>query len=343
MNKTNKILALLLIVQIALLMAITLWPDSESKASDGEALFTKFASEQVTQVQIADGSDQQITLQKNVDDQWVLPDYGNYPVEASRVTRLLDKIASLDTGRLITQSETSHRRLNVADDSFGRLVEIELADGSNLKLYIGNSGGGTTSYIRAGGDNRVYMVDNVAQTDAPTQVSGWINTVYFNVSPDQITDFTLHNSSGDLAFSQQDSTWTMAGLGENETFNQDNFNTLLSQIAAVRMVQPIGKDEQDSFGMEAPRATITIHTVEQDDSTSADATPEATPEMVQHEYTVMIGAEQENGVVVKSSESEYYALISTTSAQTLLDQTRDGLVTVQPEATAEPEGTAEPN
>lgn len=340
MNNTNKILALVLLVQLVLLGVIALWPESESAAT-GEPLVAGLDAASITKLVIKESDELEITLTKNDSGNWVLPDYDDFPVDATRVTRLLDKIAALQTNRLITRSDTSHRRLQVAGDQFVRLVEFEQSDGKSHKLYLGNTGGGGAIYARLDDQDQVYLVDDLASSDAPSQPSGWINTLYLSAAQDQVTAVTLTNANGTFEFTKSGDTWTMAGLAENETLNQEALNTLLGQITALRMTAPIGKETEESFGLDAPRATLKLKVLEavgeQTEDPAALNTPTATPQMEERDYTLQIGAELEDGVVVKSSASDYYVLVSTTTASNLLDKTRENFITVlEPTATPEP-------
>src|SRR5574340_812585 len=110
MSRTNKILAVVLALQFVLLGVRAVWPESSNNhnIAPGGALVTDFDPATVTQITITDDSDKKITL-KQVDGNWLLPDYGDYPVESSRIMMVLDKIKQIRADRLITQSDTSFR------------------------------------------------------------------------------------------------------------------------------------------------------------------------------------------------------------------------------------------
>lgn len=351
MNRTNKLLALVLVAQIVLLAVRAFWPDSETKAV-GEALLADFNPEVVTQLRISDSSDRQIVLKKE-GETWILPDYGNYPAMSTRVTLLLDKIKALRTDRLITRSETSHRRLKVSSGEFERLIEIEAGDTAQ-KLYLGKSGSGSTLYVRLADQTPVYLVSGLTISDAGTMVSSWIDTVYFSVPSDKVVGLRLHNANGDFEFTKEGDAWSMAGLAAGETLNQQNLTTLLNQITSLRMSAPVGTEAQDTFGMDAPQATITLRVLELAEAPASTpdvslpelvtatpdllATPEptATPTYVEKEYTILIGAALEDGVVVKSSASDYYVLVSTDTANRFIEKTRSDFIAVPPTPTPAP-------
>ncbi len=356
MNRLNKILAFILALQLVLLAARALWPESESRAL-GEALLANFDTAAVTQLRITDAGGKQLVLKKDGDN-WVLPDYGNYPVMPTRVSLLLDKIKGLRTDRLITRSTTSHRRLRVSNDEFERLIEIESGD-STHKLYLGKSGGGSTLHVRLDDQPQVYLVSGLAISDAGVAVSGWIDTLYFSVPSDQVISLRLQNANGTFEFTKSGDTWSMAGLAEGETLNQQALTTLLNQVTSLRMSTPIGKEEQADFGLDAPQATITLRVLEPEEtpeptpdiaqSPLATATPDPqatptatpTPRYVEKEYTILIGAARDDGVVAKSPMSDYYVLLTEATAERFTQKTREDFITLPPTPTPEPTLTPE--
>jgi hypothetical protein len=218
--------------------------------------------------------------------------------------------------------------------------------------------------VRLDDQDPVYLVSNLSNQDANPRSSSWIDTVYFSVPSDQVTSLRLQNANGDFEFTKEGDTWTMTGLAADENLNQDTLTRLLSQITSFHMIDPIGTELQDTFGLDAPQATITVHAMVPEQTSeptsetpllplltpSAEAPspePSATPQLVEKEYTLQFGAALEDGVVVKSSESEYYVLVTTSSADNFAKKTRADFIAVPPTPTPEPtlglgEATEEP-
>jgi len=105
MNRGNQVLAAILIAQIALAVLI-FWPREASVAA-GEPLLAGLEADQVVRLVIRDNQDQELQLAKGGDG-WVLADAGDYPVNQGAVPELLEKIVSLQTGRLVAETRASH-------------------------------------------------------------------------------------------------------------------------------------------------------------------------------------------------------------------------------------------
>jgi hypothetical protein len=157
--------------------------------------------------------------------------------------------------------------------------------------------------------------------------------------------------------------------------NPDSVTGLLARVAQVRMTQPIGTTQEDSFGMDAPQATITLTVQEQKvtqpaetgasgqagvvqlstpvGTEAASPTPPPTPtvETVETMYTLRIGAKLDGGdYAFIASNSTYYVQVSASTAEGILNLNHDSFLVGQatPTPTAEtgaapaPETTATP-
>ena len=147
MTRSQQILAVILVLQLAL-TAFIFWPQTATQASN-EPLLTDFSAADVIGLTIEDADGNRIVLAKD-GDAWVLPEAGNYPVNADKIQPFLEKIAKMKTNRLVTETEASQKRLKVAPEDFNRMVEITSLDGTKQQLFIGNSAGAGATHVRAG-------------------------------------------------------------------------------------------------------------------------------------------------------------------------------------------------
>ena len=89
---------------------------------------------------------------------------------------------------------------------------------------------------------------------------------------------------------------------------------LVSQLAGLQMVRPLGKQGKTEYGLETPRATATLTLSGAQDTTET--------------ITLDVGALDEGAgaYTVKSSGSEYYASVGKYAVQDLVNQTQAGLL-----------------
>ena len=312
MSRLNQILIGLLVVQLAL-AGFIFWPRPVSEAAGGP-LLAEFDAAEVTALTIADGEGNQLALARS-GDQWVLPDKGNFPVDGEKVTPFLEKIAAVQADRLVTQTEGSQARLQVAPDEFNRRLELTLADGTTDELYVGSSAGAAATHVRAEGQPQVYLTGELAAWDANPQVTAWVDTLYFTVPQTATTGLILENQNGTFEFEREGDVWTMAGLAEGETLDQAAVTSLLNQAGSVRLTDVLGAEEQADYGLAEPLAAVTLET---EDGT----------------YTLQVGARDDatNSYVFHASSSPYYVRVAGWAGDAFANKARADFLAATPAA-----------
>ena len=325
MKRHNQILAAVLVVQIVL-SVVVFWPKSQASA-ESEPLFGDLETGDIVALTITDADDNRVTLRQAAGD-WVLLDADDYPAQADKITPLREKIAGLTTGRLVTRTDASHKRLQVHPGDFVRRIDFETTDGTEQTVYLGSSPRYGTIHFRVDGQSEVYLTSDVTTYDANATAGSWVDTTYLNVIQDDVTGMTLENGNGTFTFTREgaagaaDGTWTMEGLAADETLDEARVSTLLRNATLVNMVRPLGKADQPTYGMDEPSAVVTLRT--------GDKT-----------VTLRVGAKDpdDNSYAVISSESPYYVRVAEYSVKDLVENTRDDLLKVEPTPT--PEGDAD--
>jgi hypothetical protein len=183
MNKLNRILAGFLVLQVVV-AAVVLWPRPVASGG-GASLLPAVKADEVVELTITDANDRTITLARK-DGSWVLPAAGDYPAEDEKVTTLLTKIEALKADRVVTQTSASHKRLGVADDDFERRIDLQMADGSRQRLYVGTSPTWQAAHVRADSQDEVYLTSELAAQDAGTEATAWVDTLYVSRSRSSI-------------------------------------------------------------------------------------------------------------------------------------------------------------
>jgi hypothetical protein len=331
MNRQNRILAAILAVQIVILV-IVFWP--ETSAARGQQLFGDLQADQIVKLTISDAQGQQIQMAKGSEG-WVLPDADNFPVEEDNVLALLEKIVDLRADRLVTRTRDSHKRLQVAGNDFQRLIEFELQDGTRHKLYLGSSPQYQVLHVRADDQDQVYLALGLTVSEAGTGIANWIDTNYFSVSADQIRKLTLENKNGRFQFEKDEAgTWTMINLPPGETLLENNAASLATRVSLLRMVRPLGREEEPSYGLDDPNAVVTVEARDEEGN--------------ERTYIVRVGAaldeEASQGYVVKSATSPYYVLMAEYTVSDLIERTMQDFLEVPttPTPEAAPEATPTP-
>lgn len=320
-SKLNQILILLLVIQIVL-GAIVFWPGNAASGDSGQLLVDLKAGD-VVELTIRDGSENQIKLARQ-GESWVLPQAGDYPADEENITSLLEKIEGIKTNRLVTQTDGSHKRLQVAGDDFNRLLEVGLANGSSYELFIGSQAGGNATHVRAGNQAEVYLTGDLNPWDAGAQPANWIDTLFFEVPQADVTRLALENENGTFEFIKAGESWTMTDLADDEILNESTVTSLLSQASSVRMTTPLGTEVMADYGLAEPQAIVTLQTITET-------------------FTLQVGAQnpdEDNSYVLSASNSPYFVRVAAFTGNNFADKTRTDFLQEPPTPEAET-GTSE--
>ncbi|MBN1220379.1 MAG: DUF4340 domain-containing protein [Anaerolineae bacterium] len=317
MTRWQQILAVILIIQIGL-VGFIFWPQSSVQGS-GEPLLPGFSAANVISLTLQGSDGERIVLAKD-GEAWVLPEAGNYPANGEQIVSFLKKFEGVQTNRLVTETEASHKRLKVAPDDFNRMLEVTMQDGSQRQIYIGDAASPAATHIRTGDRPEVYLTGEVQAYELDPRASNWINTQYYSVPISETVTLTLQNANGTFEFEREGENWIMQGLAADEVFLENNLKTVLNQVNLLQMTRPAGKEEKPSFGLDDPRAIVTLKTVDG------------------KEYTLRIGGQDEvsQEYLVKWSESPYYVWLAQYTASSLIEKTREDFLQM-PTPTAEGE------
>jgi hypothetical protein len=314
MTKLQKILTSLFVVQLVLVVVV-FWPRGTAVAEAGP-LFPDFNADDIVRVNISDSDGETAFVREG--DGWALPDAGYFPANGEKISEILGKIAAMQTSRLIARTRESQARLQVDAEDYVRRVDMETADGTQYRLYIGSSPNAQGTHVRRGDRQETYLTGEIQNWEVASPINNWIDGAYVTLDREAVTAVTVENGNGVLNFEKVSETdWTMTGLGADQVFAATEFNTLLGQIVNLRMNRPLGKTQQAEYGLDNPQAIVTVTT---DEGT----------------FTLQIGAlDADNSTyTAKWSGSDYYVTVNSFSVESFVTYTQDSFIE-QPTPAAE--------
>jgi len=317
MKKHNQVLIAVLALQVAL-VALIFWPRSAASGGESEPLLGDLASGDIVALTIEDADGERLALSVQTGS-WTLPEADGYPAQDDKIAELLEKLTTLNTGRLVTRTGASHKRLQVARDNFVRRIDLDTAEGKKYTLYIGSSPSNGAVHIRLEGENETYLTSNLNTWEIGATPNSWVNTQYLSVVQDNLIAVTLQNANGEWTLLKDDEgMWTLAGLAQDEELDSSGVNGLVNQASAVTLLRPLGTEEKPSYGLDQPQAVVTLQSEEKT-------------------ITLYVGVKhpQDNSYVVKSSESPYYVRVNEFSVKNLVETARDDFLQLPPTPTPE--------
>ncbi len=320
MKRRDQILIALLVVQMAL-SAVVLWPRPAASGGAGAPLLGDLTAEQVVALIIEDGDGNRIEM-RDQGGSWVLPAVDDFPVQGSKVTDLLGKLVGMTSGRLVTRTQSSHKRLQVDPADYLRRIRLETADGRQMILFLGSSPSYGATHVRLDGQDETYLTSDLSVWEANATVGSWIDTSYLSVPQENLLALTLQNANGTFAFEKDsEGNWTLAGMQEGDEPNAAAITTVVSRASTLNMLRPLGVEDKEAYGLARPQATITLQT-------AGGA------------VTWQVGSKstEDNSYVVKSSQSPYYVRVSEFTIMDLLNKTQADFIQQSPTPTPEAGG-----
>lgn len=317
MKRQNLYLIAALVIQ-AILIAWVYWPRGSASGDESQPLLAELEVADLETLIIEDDNQQRLKLEKK-DGTWVLADSGDFPAQESTITALLEKLIAIDTGRLVTQTDTSHKRLQVSRDDFVRRIDLETTEGDRYTLYLGSSPSYGSTHIRLEGQSETYLTDQIDTWSVNATANSWVNATYLQVPDEELTSITLRNANGEWTIEKDlDGNWTLLGLAEDEELNPTGIQSMVNQASTLTLLEPLGKEEEAVYGLDEPKALVVLQTTDQEIS-----------------YVVGTKYLEDNSYVVKSSNSPFFVRVNEYSVKGLIEKTRDDFLTLPPTPTAE--------
>jgi len=329
LSRSNVLLLVLLGLQLVLL-AISVLGSAGTEARPVEPILSGMSAADIDRMSFSDDLGNEVTVARS-DDGWVLPGADDFPVDGDKVEAILDKIAGMDTRRLVATNRANFARLEVGDEGFRRQIKLDSGDVS-AELYLGGSGGADTVYARRAGEDNVYLGVGLSSWELSTQTSTWVDSSYVNVPQDDVLEITVQKADGSFTFVRDGDSLTYTGLMEGEVFEDTKMPIITRNAATIRLLEPLGLAALEAYELAEPQVRVQVRyreLVELEEPSAAEGDGDASdaePAYSEGTYSLTFGAQLEDGVVLKSSEAEYYVLVRDTVFKAFNDISRTDLV-----------------
>lgn len=181
--------------------------------------------------------------------------------DSSAVNALLDQLAALPAGTMVSHNPDRHALYEVSADTGLRVEAYDGTGGRIAAVTIGKNGPNIFStYVRPEGSDKVYLVDGILQAAASKTVNEWRDKSVFAFDPHNVRAYTV---TGDctLALSKKGKDW-FAGP-HNTPVDAATVGKLIASFAAINAAD-FAEGTLEEFGLAKPLRTITV---EVDDGT----------------------------------------------------------------------------
>lgn len=266
MNKTIKILTVLLAAQLLLAVGVGLTDRGITVTNEPVALVS-FDTEKIDRISLDGPEDAKVTLSKN-DGDWVLPDLGEFPANNNKVNQLLERLEALRSNTPLATSAGARERFKVSDEQFERRITLSEGNDAVARLFLGSSPGIRLIHARNEASDAIHAV-KMAEFDVPVKTSDWEDKSILTLPKTRITAIKvngLHLQRNTLAAdsdksnddSSQSPTWQAYGLAEGKQLETSAVDKLAGLLADLRFEKVMGHEIKDEYGLEEPVLELSL-------------------------------------------------------------------------------------
>jgi hypothetical protein len=274
MPKAVRWLGTLLAVQIVMAAGFNLsalWPSVQP----GTAPLVEVAQHQINRIVLEGPEQAKVVLAKD-GETWTLPELGKFPADSNRVNAMLGKVAHAKTGASVATTAGAKTRFRVDDETFERRITLAENDKTLATLYVGSSPGLRRSYVRAGGNDAIFVLE-LAAYDVPVQLADWEDKTALHLSKNDITALEVAGlrieqvaqPASSPSSMQKDnqphpavtpSTWEAKWpeAGRPPELRADAVDKLTRVLADLSFDKVLGRDFRKEYGIDKPLLSITV-------------------------------------------------------------------------------------
>jgi hypothetical protein len=324
MSRTNRILSVLLLIQVGVAVAMALTRDTGGIARS-ELVFPDLTTSQVSRIEIhgakggsTAGEATQAVLEKD-GATWRVSGSG-YPADAKKVDEFLGQLTKLRARGPVVTSAKHHRTLEVADEVHERRVTLTSGD-KPLGFYLGKAAGPQATHLRKDGDSQVLRVEGIDVWSVGDRPAQWIDPSYVKVDSSELWSVTVEGRKGTYRLEKGETgEWRLADLGKNEEMDKATADDLVRTASTLNLDEPVGRTVAPEHGLQAPAVKVTLATGKPGEGGKR---PAQTKDI---SFAVGSRIEPSARYYVKSSESEFVVQASEYAVKSLLEKGRRDLV-----------------
>lgn len=320
MEKTIRILGMLLGAQLLLSVGLQFSHSSLSAASDRKA-FLNVAMKDVDGI-IVEGPDGKKVQMAKSGEAWIVKDAVDFPADASRLNGLLDKLGALKCSTPVGRTQEAMARFKVSEGDFERRITLKNGEKTLAALYFGTAPGIKTVHARLQPSKEVHTVE-FSTWDVGLESGDWQNQELLKVPEQEIAFLEVEGllmartenkpsnpekseKSAEIkrapSIKEDASRWELRSQTGKERLKAESAEKLAKLLADLRFEQVLGLEKKPEYGLEKPLLSL--------DLTRKDG--------VKVHYSLGKHLEKEEYVLQVSSRKEFFRL-PTYTVTSLLD------------------------
>ena len=228
---------LLIVAALAALSVIVFFirkpaPAVTADARLNQPVLDAATAEKVAELRLTE-SGKSLTVKRDDNGVWRVPSYHDFPVDFSRVTRLVADLNDAKLTRLVTTNPERIARLDFKDTT------ITLLDSAAKELWTVTLGknpeSGSGRFLRYGNEPRAFLAS--LNTYLDLEPKNWANAELLALKPDDIAKIELPSTEGGpvtFTRAKKEDPWTATAIPAGQKPKTDTLASALNTLTSIR-------------------------------------------------------------------------------------------------------------
>lgn len=272
MTRNQNILAALFAFQMIVILLARSPYSGSTGSTTSHPLFPNVEAAAATRLQVEGDDDKILTLERK-DGIWGVGELGGYPVDATKLEELIDKLVSLEVRLPVVSNSRYHKTFELTeDDNRGRLKLYGAdSDDPEIDLIVGSSPNYRVMNVRRADDDDVFEVRGLASYDIGAEPGFWTEKQLVEIPEAELLGIKLTNPVGVLELARQDEVWKIVSPAEFSDLSLDDakVESFVRAVRSIRIDTPVGPIDETTQGL--ANAAVTVELSWQPDATGAGA------------------------------------------------------------------------
>lgn len=198
-----------------------------------------------------------VVLQRGAKESWRLSSPVSYEADKSAADAMVEKLAQLEFGDMVTEQKSRHSEHEV-DDKAG--VRVSVTDGTKTlaDFYIGKVIDSFTMF-RLKGKDQVYQAVGSLRYAFEREVKNWRNRTIIDLKPEEARELLVTTANGAITFSRPDgkAAWRVKSAPiKIDQLDTTTINILVSTFQSLTAFDFADGISAQKAGLDQPVATI---------------------------------------------------------------------------------------
>jgi hypothetical protein len=256
MNRKTLGALLIFVLLLGIVYYLQTRPEKGQRTGERKRPLGKLDKSRINKVTIT-SKGKTVVLQRGPKQSWRLTAPVSYEADKSAAEAMLEKLARLEFGDMVTEQRSRHSEHEV-DDKTGVHVAVTYGAKTVADFYLGKVIDSFTMF-RIKDKDQVYQAVGSLRYAFDREVKSWRNRTIINLKPEEARELRVTTSDGTIVFSRPDgkAAWSIKSAPiKIDQLDTSIVNNLVSTFQSLTAFDFADETTSQRAGLDQPVATI---------------------------------------------------------------------------------------